>query len=229
MAPTSPRRSASRISASAPKSAFGDGSPRAKIRSLQRRQRRAPVLAPLQLQREETLDRELPGDVQLVAEPRQRRVRHRVRPIVAGDEARRRRDEHEAADPRRLPRAQRIATRPPSDQPSTVSGRGSAANAEASAATTPSSVNACSGALWPCPGRSTACTRNRCASRGSSGPHISECIAQPCSSTSGGPCPVASTCSAPVIARGLHRTRARARPARRRARRRRPACARRRA
>ena len=47
----------------------------------------------------------------------------------------------------------------------------------------------------PWPGRSTTCTRWRCARSGTSGANSPPCIAHPCSSTSGGPAPADSTCS----------------------------------
>ena len=60
------------------------------------------------------------------------------------------------------------------------------------------------GALRPWPGRSTAWTRKRAASRATSGPQRPECIAKPCNSTSGGPLPIDSTCSAAHRRRSAH-------------------------
>ena len=67
----------------------------------------------------------------------------------AGDEARRRADQREALTRAGSPSAQRIATSPPSDQPSTVTGRVSCANAPSTAATIASSVHGVIGALCP--------------------------------------------------------------------------------
>ena len=62
-----------------------------------------------------------------------------------------------------------------------------AANAAATAAPSRRACTASTGALRPCPGRSTAWTRWCARQRAQSGPQTPECIAQPCSSTSGGP------------------------------------------
>ncbi len=88
MRPTSARRSARRSVASAASSAA--------------RERRPARVAALHLQRQEALQRELPGEAKLVAEAGERLRRHRVRPRVVGDEARRGRHQRELADPARL-------------------------------------------------------------------------------------------------------------------------------
>ena len=129
---------------------------------------------------------------ELVAEARERRRRHRVRPAVASDERRRRAHEDQPRD--RAPDArcaQRIATCPPSDQPSTVSG--SSPGTVASTRHRPRRRST--------PGRTASiagdCSRDpagrrrgrdaRAASAGRIGAKSPPCIAQPCSSTSGGP------------------------------------------
>src|SRR5690606_19660770 len=98
------------------------------------------------------------------------------------------------------------ATSPPSDQPH----HGASGTTSSSARTQASSSSGTpQSRLWPCPGRSTTC-KVRCARRRStSGARMPPCIAQPCSSTSGGPLPTTSTCR--LIERGPL---ARGRPAR---------------
>ena len=56
------------------------------------------MFAVVHLQRQEALHGELPRDVQFVAEARDRFPGHRVRPIGAGDEARRRAHERQPVD-----------------------------------------------------------------------------------------------------------------------------------
>ena len=164
-----PRRAgrSCRSTSSAPTSAAGDGSPRAKSSPRSAASVARPCSLPCSCSVRKRSHRELPRDAQLVAEAGERLGRHRMRPVVARDEARRRRDERRGGSTRAGLR-QRPAHRDQSAQRPAEHGerRASAANAAASAATTPSSVNGAGAALWPCPGRSTACTRKRRASRG---------------------------------------------------------------
>ena len=83
-------------------------------RVAQRRQCGASLVAALDLQRQEALQRRTIGHAQLVAEARERLRCHRMRPVGAGDEPRRRADEHEPADTLRVaqrPGAARSARR----------------------------------------------------------------------------------------------------------------------
>ena len=114
-------------SASDSASAAGDGSPRANQLIPQLREpMRGPCSLPCTCRVRNRCSVSLYATVRLVAELRERRGRHRMRPAVAHDERGRRADQRELRDARRLatpPNATPIA--PPIDQPRMVSGAGS--------------------------------------------------------------------------------------------------------
>jgi hypothetical protein len=83
IAPTSPRRSVVARMRSASPSAVRDGLAACEQLVAHRRERRAARLAAVHLEREEALHRQLPRYRELVAESLQRRLAHRMRPIVA--------------------------------------------------------------------------------------------------------------------------------------------------
>ena len=131
-----PRRRARR----APRSSIaGSGSPRAKSWCRSAASVACPASLPCTCSDRKRCSVSRHATRELVAEAGERLRRHRVRPRVVGDEARRGRDQHELARGGAGARAPRRArSTPPSDQPITASGCCSVANARSSAATTAS-------------------------------------------------------------------------------------------
>ena len=144
-------------------------------------------------QRDEAIER-----AAVVAAQAARRNRGRFPPTRRTSSRRRARSAgSRTASPAPAPAAARVAaacsaTSPPSDQPH----HGARGTRAAIASTQASSASGTSQSrLRPWPGRSTTCSVKRSRRRATSGANTPPCIAQPCSSTSGGPLPMTSTCS----------------------------------